>query len=106
MKRTFTLSHPKIKVPRLVEAAKHEVRKYLKRERRRALPAGVDFWDFNCRFGVSEEAAKPVHLAELSKRMDEAEAAQAETFYVEIVAKPGHRLKKPTPSGSRMGPSR
>jgi len=95
MKKTFQLTHPKIKVPRLVEAAKHEVRKYLKRERRKPLPEGVDFWDFDCKYGHSEEDAKPVHLAEVNGCIDGAEQQQLERFYVEIVAKPGHRTKKP-----------
>ena len=51
MQKTFQLIHPKIKYPRMIEAVKHEVRKYLKRNRRKELPEGVDFWDFNCKYG-------------------------------------------------------
>jgi hypothetical protein len=29
MKKTFKMSHPKIKLPRLVEAIKYEVKKYM-----------------------------------------------------------------------------
>ncbi|MGY0642445.1 MAG: DUF6172 family protein, partial [Paraglaciecola chathamensis] len=54
MKKTFLLSHPKIKLPRLVEAIKFEVKKYLRRERNKTLPAGADYWDFDCRFGADE----------------------------------------------------
>jgi len=50
MKKTFNLTHPKIKVPRLVEAIKSEVKKYIKRERRKTLPPKVDFWDFDRSF--------------------------------------------------------
>ena len=32
MKKTFKLTHPKIKVPRLFEAIKHEVKKYIREE--------------------------------------------------------------------------
>ena len=94
MKKTFKLSHPKIKVPRLVEAAKYVVRKYVKRERRRKLPEGVDFWDFDCRFGPTADESKEIHLSEISKYIDDAESRQLESFYVEILAKPGHRTKK------------
>ena len=42
MKKTFQL-HPEGKNPdRVLEATKHEIRKYLKRERGRVLPKGVD----------------------------------------------------------------
>ncbi len=94
MRKTFTLVHPKIKVPRLVDAVKSDVRKYVKRERKKVLPEGVDFWDFNCKFGATEEAAQPVHLAEMNKSIDEAEKQQLASFYIEILAKPGVRQKK------------
>ena len=97
MRKTFQLTHPKIKVPRLVESAKHEIRKYLKRERRRELPEGVDFLDFDCRFGPTQDEATELHLAEITKRIDEAEAKHLTSFYVEILAKHGHRSKKPKP---------
>ena len=38
MKKTFKLRHEKIKPARLVEKFKYEVKKYVKRERRRSLP--------------------------------------------------------------------
>ncbi|WP_338049214.1 DUF6172 family protein, partial [Photobacterium sanctipauli] len=38
MKKTFALTHPKKAVPRVVEAVKYEVKKYLRRERNKALP--------------------------------------------------------------------
>ncbi len=95
MRKTFTLTHPKIKVPRLVDAVKSDIRKYIKRERRKELPEGVDFWDFICKFGPTEEAAQSVHQAELNKCIDEAEKQQLTSFYVEILAKPGHRQKRP-----------
>lgn len=94
MRKTFTLVHPKIKVPRLVDAVKGDIRKYVKRERRKELPAGVDYWDFDCKYGPTEDAAQPVHLAELNKCIDEAEKQQLTSFYIEILAKPGRRRKK------------
>ena len=62
MKKTFVLSHPKIKVARLFDAAKHDAKKYVKRERNKALPQGADFWDFDCKFGHTEEAVSYTHL--------------------------------------------
>ena len=37
MRKTFSLTHEKIKTPRLVDAIKHEVKKYLKRERNKKI---------------------------------------------------------------------
>jgi hypothetical protein len=95
MKKTFKLTHPKIKVPQLVTAIKYEVKKYLKRERRKDLPKGADFWGFNCRMGVDEESSEPVHVYDINKAIDQAESKQLESFYLEILAKPGRRTKKP-----------
>ena len=91
MKKTYSLIHPKIKVPRLVDSIKHDVWKYLKRERRKELPEGVDYWDFDCKFGPTEDDAKVVHVAEISKSIDSALDQELDSFYVEILAKPGHR---------------
>ena len=95
MKKTFKMTHPKIKVPRLVEAIKHEVKKYIKRERKKKLPPEVDFWDFDCRFGVDEASSEVIHLSTINKSISEAESKQLESFYLEILVKPGHRTKKP-----------
>ena len=93
MKKIFKLTHPKTKVARLVEAAKNDIRKYLKRERKKNLPDGVDFWDFDCKFGPSPEESKEIHWSEISKYIDEADELQLESFYVEILAKSGCRKK-------------
>ncbi|MBU1043361.1 MAG: hypothetical protein KJ915_03060 [Candidatus Omnitrophica bacterium] len=95
MKKIFNIKHPKIKVARLIEAVKGDIRKYIRRESRKALPEGVDFWDFACKFGPTAQESKVIHVAEISKCIDAAEKQQLEAFYVEILAKPGHRTKKP-----------
>ncbi len=97
MKKTFRLTHPKIKAARLVESAKCNVKKYLKRERRRELPEGFDFWGFDCKFGPTAEEAKVIEIAENSKCMSAAQEQQLESFYVEILAKPVRRTKKVEP---------
>jgi hypothetical protein len=95
MRKTFKMTHPKIKRPRLVEAIKHEVKKYIKRERGKTLPPDVDFWDFDCRFGVDEASSEVIHLSAINQAISQAEADQLESFYLEILVKPAHRSKKP-----------
>jgi hypothetical protein len=97
MKKTFQLTHPKIKLARLVEAIKHDVKKYIKRERNKKLPEGVDFWDFDCKYGPTAEDANEIHLSEINKCIDNAENQQLESFYLEIMVKPGYRMKKVKP---------
>jgi hypothetical protein len=93
MKKTFKLHIEGKNSDRLLEAIKHEVRKYLKRERRKTLPAGVDYWDFDCKFGLTEATAENVHLAEIIKKMDEVSVSGGEGFYVEILAAHGIRQR-------------
>jgi hypothetical protein len=94
MKKTFNITHPKIKIARLFEGVKHDVKKYVKRERNKQLPAGVDFWDFDCKYGITEAESAVVHLTELNKHIDEAEKLGLTSFYIEIIVKEGFRSVK------------
>lgn len=95
MKKIFNLTHPTQKVPRLIEAIKHEVKKYIKRERKKPLPKGVDFWDFDCRFGADEATSEIIHVSTINEHISQAESKELESFYLEVLAKPGKRSKKP-----------
>ena len=69
MRKTYPL-RPEGKHPeRVLEAVKHDIRKYQKRERRRELPAGAHFWDFDCRFGAEVKwvAASRVPISIISR---------------------------------------
>jgi hypothetical protein len=107
MKKTFPLHAPEKTDQRVIEAIKNDVRKYVKRERRKALPAGVDFWDFDCRVGPDLAMAVTKHLAEVAPAIDAvAKGEGATAVYVEILAKPGHRTKKvvvPAPDEGVVG---
>ncbi len=98
MKKTFQLHHPKIKTARLLDNARRDIKKYLKRERNKELPEGVDFWDFDCRFGPTTEEAQTIHVAEIGKHINIAEEQQLNSFYLEILAKPAKRTAKPSAS--------
>jgi len=95
MKKTFELTHPKVKLARRVDAVKHEVKKYVKRERGKTLPAGADFWDFDCKFGNTEAEAESVHLSEINKRIDQTQVEGLTSFYIEVIAKEGIRTFTP-----------
>ena len=95
MKKTFPLKAEGKNPERMLEATKHEIRKYIKRERRRDLPEGVDFWDFDCKFGSTPDTASVAHLAELVPLIDALVKSDGVQFYIEILAKPGHRQTRP-----------
>ncbi len=91
MKKTFPLAIEGKNPDRLLEATKHEIRKYIKRERRRSLPEGVDYWDFDCKLGATPESAAAAHVAELTALIDAVVQSGGSQFYVEILARHGHR---------------
>jgi hypothetical protein len=98
MRKTFPLATPNLKPARVIDSIKHEVRKYLKRERRKELPEGTDYWDFDCKAGRDQESAASAHVAELNAAIDTAAQEQWEGIYLEIIVRPGNRTRKPPPS--------
>jgi hypothetical protein len=95
MRKTYLL-RPEGKHPdRVLDAVKHDIRKYMKRERRRDLPEGATFWDFDCRFGADKDSAQTANPAELIGLLDVLAKAGGEQCYVELLAKPGVRQPRP-----------
>lgn len=103
MRKTFSFTATAHKPPQALARVKNTVRKYLKRERRKSLPEGVDFWDFDCRVGDSEESASPVNVRDLIPGIDAVAQAGSEAVYVEILAKPGVRVHRPRPEDAAEG---
>ena len=95
MKKNFPL-HAEGKHPdRVLEAVKHEVRKYFKRERSRPVPAGADFWDFDCKVGATGETAPGVRVGAVIEAVDAVAKSGASSVYVESVSKHGVRVPAP-----------
>ena len=103
MKKTFKLNIEGKNRDRVLDAVKHDIRKYVKRQRRVPLPEGVDFWDFDCRFGASKETATVVHFATILPLVDAAAKEGADGFYLELLAKEGRRTHRPRPLASEDG---
>ena len=94
MKKTFKLHVEGKNSDRLLDAIKHEVRKYVKREKRKTLPQGANYWAFDCKFGVTAETAETLHLGEITKQMDAISKAGGDSFYVEILARAAVRTPR------------
>ena len=92
MKKIFNIQEENKNSERLVEAIKHDIRKYIKRERSKTLPKDFGFWDFECRFGQTSQSAVSVHSAQLSAELDKALSEKWDACYVGIISKPA---KKP-----------
>ena len=94
MKKEFKLTDPKKAPARQVDYVKHEISKYIARERRKPLKTGVDFWDFDCKLGKDKDSAEVIHVAEINKSIDKIVMTGSEQFYIEVLVRPGHRTKK------------
>ena len=96
MKKTFPLHAPGKADERVVEAIKHDVRKYVKRERGKTLPEGFDQWDFVCKVGASSAVAEAKELKEVAAAIDKIVQTGADVVYVEINSVAGHRAPRPS----------
>ncbi len=94
MKKNFPLQAEGKHPDRVLEAVKHDIRKYFKRERNRDVPKGVDFWDFDCKVGLSADSAEVVRVSGVIEAVDTAAKAGAPSVYVEILSKHGVRVLK------------
>lgn len=101
MKKTYQLNIEGKNRDRLLDAARHDIRKYQQRERRRAIPEGFDTWDFDCRFGADEASAEKASVGDLSALITTLTQGGANAFYVELVARPAKRSERPQAPHSR-----
>ncbi|MFN5403248.1 MAG: DUF6172 family protein [Burkholderiales bacterium] len=95
MKKNFPLQIQGKNPERTLEAVKHEIRKYFKRERNRALPKDVDFWDFDCKVGLTAESAEVVKVSAVVESLGTLAKEGATSVYVEILSKLGVRVIRP-----------
>ena len=93
MKKIFHLQQENKHTDRVVEAIKHEIRKYLKRERKKKLPDEAVFWDFDCRFGQNSDEAQNLSASEIISALDKAKDTNWDQCYVEIIAKASYKAK-------------
>lgn len=94
MKKEFKLTDSKKAPARQVDFVKHEINKYISRERRKTVAEGSDFWDFDCKFGNDKDSAATIHISEINKSIDKVVSENAESFYIEILAKGAKRMPK------------
>jgi hypothetical protein len=91
MKKTFALTAPGHANARVVESVKHEVRKYVKRERKKPLPADFDLWDFSCKVGADQATAESKDLREVGNAIDAVVSAGGSVVYIEVLSVPSRR---------------
>jgi len=88
MKKIFKLTDEKKHEDRVLEAIKNDIRKYVKREKKKTLSDKASmYWDFDCKIGENMASAKVVVFEELTKALDAIKATGTKEVYIEILAK-------------------
>lgn len=92
MKKTFRLQASGKDDARVLDSIKTEIRKYVKRERRKTVPEGFDYWDFDCKVGADPSVAAIADVKAVTDIVDEIAKTGVTEAYVEIVAVPRRAL--------------
>jgi len=88
VKKLFKIKQDKLKPDRAVDAIKNELRKYVKREKKKDLPnKKTMYWDFDCKFGKSAEFAKDCDFDYIFTELTGVVAAGWSECYIEVIAK-------------------
>ena len=88
MKKTFKIKQEKLKPDRAVDAIKNELRKYVKREKKKDLPnKKTMYWDFDCKFGKNAELAKVCEFDDILTELSSVVKADWSECYIEVMAK-------------------
>jgi len=86
VKKIFKLTDEKKAPERIVEAIKHELRKYVKREQNKKSESETKlFWETQCRFGKSEAESNEMGFDALIKELDTVIAAGWSECFIEVV---------------------
>jgi hypothetical protein len=86
--KTFTIKEDGKNSDRLVEDVKHQIRKYIKREKRKKLPEKARCWYFDCRFAREGEEFKVIEFKNITENVDISAKSEDCSFQIEILSKP------------------
>ena len=102
MKKTFQLTASNKQPERVVEAIKNEIRKYIKREKRKTLPEGMNVWNIDCKFAKDGAEPEVIQFQDITKCIDEAAASEAKSIYLELLSKAIKKERKVIESESTI----
>lgn len=94
MKKVFKLTQENKHPDRVLDSIKYDIRRYLKRERKKKLPEDAIFWEFDCKFGKNSNEVEVIKTSDIITSLDKAKENGWDEFYIEIIAKPSDKVKK------------
>jgi hypothetical protein len=93
MKKTFSLTATGKADARVRDKIRHELNKYIRRERQKKLPEGFNLWAFDCKVGRDAATATSRPMKEVGAAIDDLAASGADEAYVEIEPRPSVRSR-------------
>lgn len=102
VKKTFQLTASNKEPARVIEAIKNEVRKYIKREKRKTLPEGMNVWNIDCRFAKDDAEPEVIQFQDITKCIDDAAALECKSIYLELLSKAIKKERKIVESESTV----
>jgi len=94
LKKTYQLTATNKEPARIIEAIKNEIRKYIKREKRKTLPDGMNFWNMDCKFGKDGLEPEVIVFTDITKYIDEAATLNSKSIYIEVISSAIKKEKK------------
>ncbi len=95
MRKTYPLTAPNKQPARVLDAVKHDIRRYITRERGRPLPSDQQTWQFDCKVGADAASAQALRVSEVIAAVDAVAASGAASVYVEILTRAAERAPRP-----------
>ena len=86
LKKTYQLTSEKKEPARVIEAIKNDIRKYIKREKRKALPEGMNVWNIDCKFAQDDAEPSTIEFQDITKCIDEAAELNCKSIYLELLS--------------------
>ena len=86
MKKRFVLTATNKTKERVLESIKNDIRKYIKREKRKPLPEGTNFWSVDCKFAKNDDELQEIRFEDIIKNINEASEENCESFQIELIA--------------------
>lgn len=96
MKKRFALTDTKKAPQRVLEGIKNDIRKYIKREKRKPLPADTNFWRIDCKFAKNDNDLQDIKFEDIIKNINEASNEGCESFMIELVSTAIQKTPKKT----------
>lgn len=94
MKKIFQLKSEKKTPERQLDAIRHEIKKYIFRQRKKKAPDDFDTWDFDCAIGATPDQKTVIPVHEITQHIDRLVAESHTSFYLEIIARAANKPQK------------